>query len=278
MQYKINNAFEFHSKKTYKLKTNLKNFKFKSRYSPPPESLTPSSEYSRSPRESADSDMLGLPTYPHLQTQRRSIPAVLVDVVDTNHLTLKDCLPRRGSTGRALPKIPVEPSRSMLDLPHSRKSSSHSLDLPIEQPRRASAPEGENIRIVIDDVDSRNNRNSVTQFERVILHRDESDRSNRTRGFGLSVIGGKLNENDGMLYAYVAWTLPGGPADKMALKPGDKILEWDGKSLINCSYEQVCHIMDASTDTAELIIESLVKRFVLFLCILNVVLSIFSIK
>ncbi|CAG2109372.1 unnamed protein product, partial [Medioppia subpectinata] len=229
--------------------------------SPPPESLTPSSEYSRSPRESADSDMLGLPTYPHLQTQRRSIPSVLVDVVDTNHLTLKDCFPRRGSTGRALPKIPVEPSRSMLDLPHSRKSSSHSLDLPMDQPRRASAPEGENIRIVIDDVDSRNSArgNSVTQFERVILHRDESDHSNRTRGFGLSVIGGKMNESDGNLYAYVAWTQPGGPADKMALKPGDKILEWDGKSLVNCSYEQVCHTIECSSDTAELIIESMVK-------------------
>ena len=235
------------------------------RFSPPPESLTPSSEYSRSPRESADSDMLGLPTYPHLQTQRRSIPAVLVDVVDTNHLTLKDCFPRRGSTGRALPKIPVEPSRSMLDLPHSRKSSSHSLDLPMDQPRRASAPEGENIRIVIDDVDSRNTRNSVTQFERVILHRDENDRSNRTRGFGLSVIGGKLNEQDGNLYAYVAWTQPGGPADKMALKPGDKILEWDGKSLINCSYEQVCHIIETSGNTAELIIESMIKRYAMTL-------------
>lgn len=230
------------------------------RYSPPPESLTPSSEYSRSPRESADSDMLGLPQYTHLPTQRRSIPSVLVDPVDTNHLTLKDCFARRGSAGRALPKIPVEPSRSMLDLPHSRKSSSHSLDLPIEQPRRASAPEGENIRIVIDDVDSRNTaaaRNSISHFERVILHRDDNDRSCRTRGFGVSVIGGKLNEADGMLYAYVAWTQPGGPADKMALKPGDKILEWDGKSLINCSYEQVCHIMDSSGNTAELIIESL---------------------
>jgi hypothetical protein len=208
--------------------------------------------------------MLGLPTYPHLQTQRRSIPSVLVDVVDTNHLTLKDCFARRGSTGRALPKIPVEPSRSMLDLPHSRKSSSHSLDLPMDQPRRASAPEGENIRIVIDDVDSRNVRNSVTQFERVILHRDENDRSNRTRGFGLSVIGGKMNEQDGNLYAYVAWTQPGGPADKMALKPGDRILEWDGKSLVNCSYEQVCHIIESSSDTAELITESMIKRSVLF--------------
>ena len=91
--------------------------------------------------------------------QRRSIPSVLVDVgadssgLATGHfLTLKDCYNRRGSAGRALPQIPVEPSRSMLDLPHSRKSSAHSLDIPMEQPRRASAPEGENIRIVIDEV------------------------------------------------------------------------------------------------------------------------------
>lgn len=130
----------------------------KNRYSPTQDSLTPSSEYSRSPRESADSEMLGL-TYSSLAMQRRSIPSVLVDVgadsggLATGHfLTLKDCYNRRGSAGRALPQIPVEPSRSMLDLPHSRKSSAHSLDIPMEQPRRASAPEGENIRIVIDEV------------------------------------------------------------------------------------------------------------------------------
>lgn len=44
-----------------------------------------------------------------------------------------------------------------------------------------------------------------------------------------------------------------------ALMPpgGDKILEWDGKSLVNCSYEQVCTIIDCSGKTAELIIEPL---------------------
>lgn len=46
-------------------------------------------------------------------------------------------------------------SRSLLDLPAKANGSTHSLDLPShDQPRRASAPEGENIRIVIDDVDS----------------------------------------------------------------------------------------------------------------------------
>lgn len=70
-------------------------------------------------------------------------------------------------------------------------------------------------------------------------------------------MGGKLSEADGKLYAYVSWTVQGGPAEKMGLKPGDKILEWDGKSLVNCSHEQVCAVIDASSKTAELIIEPL---------------------
>lgn len=42
-----------------------------------------------------------------------------------------------------------------MELPQGRTHSTHSLDLPnSDQPRRASAPEGENITIVIDDVDS----------------------------------------------------------------------------------------------------------------------------
>lgn len=104
------------------------------RYSPPPDSCTPSSEYSRSPRESADSDMLGLSAYcSGLVQTRRSIPSVLVgnneDAMLTmmggtgssggggksgsgNLLSLNDCYMRRGSAGgRALPQVPVEPSR-----------------------------------------------------------------------------------------------------------------------------------------------------------------------
>ena len=89
-------------------------------YSPPQDSLTPSSEYSRSPRESADSEMLGL-SYSSLAIQRRSIPSVLVDVGDgsSHYLSTKDCYARRGSTGRALPKIP-EPSRSVVQLVEMR--------------------------------------------------------------------------------------------------------------------------------------------------------------
>ena len=49
----------------------------------------------------------------------------------------------------------LKQSRSLLNLPAKTNGSTHSLDLPAhDQPRRASAPEGENIRIVIDDVDS----------------------------------------------------------------------------------------------------------------------------
>ncbi|XP_074595814.1 regulating synaptic membrane exocytosis protein fife isoform X2 [Brevipalpus obovatus] len=227
--------------------------------SPPGDSMSPSSpDISRSPRESADSDMLGLPSIGALPTQRRSIPSVLVDnAVDGHHLTLKDCFTRRSSTGRALPRIPSEQSRSLLELPQGRTHSTHSLDLPnsSDQPRRASAPEGENITIVIDDVDSAGIRNKNSQIERIILHRDESDTNARTHGFGLCVMGGKMSESDGKLYAYVAYVVPGGPADKMSMRAGDKILEWDRKSLVNCTYEQVCSIIESSKSTAELIIE-----------------------
>lgn len=44
--------------------------------------------------------------------QRRSIPSVFVDAAaDLNYLTLKETFPRRSSTGRVLPKIPIEQVR-----------------------------------------------------------------------------------------------------------------------------------------------------------------------
>lgn len=95
------------------------------------------------------------------------------------------------------------------------------------------------------------------RIERVILHRDASDAKQGTRGFGLFVTGGKSSDFDGRLYAYVSWVLSSSPADKMGLKPGDKILEWDAKCLINCTYEQVAGIIDSSANSAELIIEPL---------------------
>lgn len=107
-------------------------------------------------------------------------------------------------------------------------------------------------------------RDRDCRIERVILHRDASDRNPNTRGFGLFVTGGQVNDFDGRLYAYVSWVLHSSPADKMGLKQGDKVLEWDGKCLIDCTYEQVLSIMDASGDSAELIIEPLNRQWVKF--------------
>lgn len=63
--------------------------------------------------------------------QRRSIPSVMVDPAgEPNYLGLKDCFGRRSSTGRALPKIPVEQvcydscNYPVTLIPHSHMSSS----------------------------------------------------------------------------------------------------------------------------------------------------------
>lgn len=42
------------------------------------------------------------------------------------------------------------------------------------------------------------------------------------RGFGMRVVGGKTGA-DGRLFAYIVWTVPGGPAEKAGLLQGDKV-------------------------------------------------------
>lgn len=74
------------------------------------------------------------------------------------------------------------------------------------------------------------------------------------RGFGMRVVGGKTGA-DGKLFAHIVWTVPGGPAEKGGLQQGDKILEWCGFSLVDRSFEEVCSIMDRTTDIAELLVE-----------------------
>jgi hypothetical protein len=74
------------------------------------------------------------------------------------------------------------------------------------------------------------------------------------RGFGMRVVGGKTAP-DGRLFAYIVWTVPGGPAEKGGLQQGDKVLEWGGVSLIDRSFEEVCSIMDRTGDMVELLVE-----------------------
>lgn len=70
----------------------------------------------------------------------------------------------------------------------------------------------------------------------------------------MRVVGGKTAP-DGRLFAYIVWTVPGGPAEKGGLQQGDKVLEWGGVSLIDRSFEEVCAIMDRTGDVVELLVE-----------------------
>ncbi|XP_050312016.1 regulating synaptic membrane exocytosis protein 1 isoform X2 [Anthonomus grandis grandis] len=120
-------------------------------------------------------------------------------------------------------------------------------------PRRQASVDAEAIRIVIHDVDSAGGASAAQK--RVVLRRDPGDKAHRTRGFGMRVVGGKTS-TDGHLFAYVVWTVPGGPAEKGGLQQGDKVLEWGGVSLIDRNFEEVCAIMDHHTgDTVELLVE-----------------------
>ncbi|XP_063920255.1 regulating synaptic membrane exocytosis protein 1 isoform X3 [Zophobas morio] len=118
-------------------------------------------------------------------------------------------------------------------------------------PRRQASVDAEAIRIVIHDVDS---GSAAAAQKRVILRRDPTDKAHRTRGFGMRVVGGKTAP-DGRLFAYIVWTVPGGPAEKGGLQQGDKVLEWGGVSLIDRSFEEVCSIMDRTGDMVELLVE-----------------------
>ncbi|XP_069967922.1 regulating synaptic membrane exocytosis protein 2 isoform X1 [Bactrocera oleae] len=121
----------------------------------------------------------------------------------------------------------------------------------LEAPRRQTSMDGEAIKIVIHDVDS---GPICSSKRRIVLRRDPTDKAHRTRGFGMRVVGGKTGA-DGRLFAYIVWTVPGGPAEKNGLQQGDKILEWNGMSLIDRSFEEVCAIMDRTGDIVELLVE-----------------------
>ncbi|XP_039301304.1 uncharacterized protein LOC120356428, partial [Nilaparvata lugens] len=100
-----------------------------------------------------------------------------------------------------------------------RAPEEHTAD-PIR--RQQSVQDGEAIKIVIHDVDFDANLSSRTGSKRrVTLRRDPADKAHRTRGFGMRVVGGKAGA-DGRLFAYIVWTVPGGPAEKGGLQQGDK--------------------------------------------------------
>ncbi|XP_076330717.1 uncharacterized protein LOC143236325 [Tachypleus tridentatus] len=192
---------------------------------------------------------------------RRSIPSVLVDTVadvgpSTRLYPPNEETHRRHSTGRALPRVPVP--ENQLGVQPVEKYSTHSLDLPRDETRkperRASAPERENIKIVVDEVGDTHKTQPKPQLKKVRLHRDTKDARALTRGFGMRVLGGKSAE-DGSLYTIISWVRTGGPAEQKGIHQGDKVVEWGGTSLINKTFEEVSAIIERTGDIVEVVVE-----------------------
>ncbi|XP_046357037.1 regulating synaptic membrane exocytosis protein 1-like isoform X1 [Haliotis rufescens] len=86
----------------------------------------------------------------------------------------------------------------------------------------------------------------------VILHRDKGDRSHRTGGLGMRVVGGKDCDN-GTLGAFVVMITKGGPADMQGrIRIGDQIIEWNGVSLTNVTFEETRDIVNQSGNVVQL--------------------------
>ncbi|XP_067678903.1 regulating synaptic membrane exocytosis protein 2-like [Haliotis asinina] len=86
----------------------------------------------------------------------------------------------------------------------------------------------------------------------VILHRDKGDRSHRTGGLGMRVVGGKDCDN-GTLGAFVVMVTKGGPADMQGrIRIGDQIIEWNGVSLTNVTFEETRDIVNKSGNVVQL--------------------------
>ncbi|CAC5414488.1 RIMS1 [Mytilus coruscus] len=93
----------------------------------------------------------------------------------------------------------------------------------------------------------------------VLLYRDSVPYSPRHHGLGMRVIGGKRGP-DGGLGAYVTYVEKKGPADSYDIVEGDQILFWNGKSLIDVSFEESRDIMSQSTDFVQLLVVHFPER------------------
>ncbi|CAL8082069.1 unnamed protein product [Orchesella dallaii] len=85
------------------------------------------------------------------------------------------------------------------------------------------------------------------------LSRDPKDRSVGGNGVGMRIVGGKeLAESGGRLAAYVARIFPGGLVEHIGgIHEGDVVVEWNGRSLGNKTFEEVSSILSESASNAE---------------------------
>ncbi|GAB6029155.1 hypothetical protein CHUAL_004932 [Chamberlinius hualienensis] len=217
-------------------------------------------------------------------TSQQTWPIPIVEVHEAVSTTadslLTTCTSGICSSGRSLPKIPdqllrLTPTASSsssnssictsVAAPRTRQSKSvdltslyHNERVTDSLLRRSTLSEFESVKIVIDDVDSNRGADKNGNRPRLVVLKRTLDNDGRaSRGFGMRVVGGKAGD-DGRLFAYVVWTVPDGPAEINGIIKGDKILEWDGETLVDRTFEEVCVIMDHSGDEVTLLVEHVI--------------------
>ncbi|KAK3609742.1 hypothetical protein CHS0354_029189 [Potamilus streckersoni] len=117
--------------------------------------------------------------------------------------------------------------------------------------RRMTLSHCENIQL--HPIERRMSSGNVTNPRQVILHRDRSDKSHRTAGLGMRVVGGKIG-SDGLTGAYVTMVTENGPAYVQGIRSGDQVLQWDGRSLNDVTFEEVNEIKNKSGSIVQILV------------------------
>ncbi|CAF0936519.1 unnamed protein product [Adineta ricciae] len=121
--------------------------------------------------------------------------------------------------------------------------------------RRKTIETCENIYLHAEESSKLRARTPPSNPHRILLHRDKSDTSIRTNGLGMRIVGGQECE-DGSLGCFVTNILPGGPADVQGnIEVGDQILEFNGNSLIDSTYEEMRILQDHCGDIVQLVVQ-----------------------
>ncbi|CAF0986719.1 unnamed protein product [Rotaria sp. Silwood1] len=121
--------------------------------------------------------------------------------------------------------------------------------------RRKTIETCENIYLHAEESSKLRARTPPSNPHRILLHRDKNDTSIRTNGLGMRIVGGQECE-DGSLGCFVTNILYGGPADVQGnIEVGDQILEFNGHSLIESTYEEVRILQDHCGDIVQLVVQ-----------------------
>ncbi|CAF3060393.1 unnamed protein product [Rotaria sp. Silwood2] len=121
--------------------------------------------------------------------------------------------------------------------------------------RRKTIETCENIYLHAEESSKLRARTPPSNPHRILLHRDKNDTSMRTNGLGMRIVGGQECE-DGSLGCFVTNILLGGPADVQGnIEIGDQILEFNGNSLIDSTYEEVRMLQDQCGDIVQLVVQ-----------------------